>query len=162
MKQDDAHVVVSGFNIHDETRSTEQSHVTSLSMPPKIVGGINSAVHKSTSRKLFKETTTSLGSNDAVIESSSHSEVSDDDHGKDDDDDDGNSTSKVNSIPSDHKDADIIISPFPSSSKLSAVFSDPSTKNSVVNVHKRLQETRELLRRTNRDFATKFCHYQVE
>ena len=161
MKQDDAHVVVSGFNIHDETRSTEQSHVTSLSMPPKIVGGINSAVHKSTSRKLFKETTTSLGNNDAVIESSSHSEVSDDDHGKDDDDD-GNSSGKVNSIPSDQKDADIIISPFPSSSKLSAVFSDPSTKNSIVNVHKRLQETRELLRRTNRDFATKFCHYQVE
>ena len=166
MKQDDAHVVVSGFNIHDETRSTEQFHMTSLSIPPKIFGGINSAVHKSTSRKLFKETTTSLGNNDAVIESYSHSEVSDDDHGKDDDDDDddddGNSTGKVNSIPSDQKDADIIISPFPSSSKLSAVFSDPSTKNSVVNVHKRLQETRELLRRTNRDFATKFCHYQVE
>ncbi|PFX16758.1 Centrosomal protein of 44 kDa [Stylophora pistillata] len=164
IKQDDASVVVSGFNIHGEPRSTEQSCMnkpTSLSL--KTFGEITSAMPKATSRKLFKETVTSLDNDDIVFDSYSHFvEVSDDEDGNDGADNDKDGTGKLKSVLSNEKDADIIISPFPSASKLSTLFSDPSTKNTVVNVQKRLQETRELLNRTNRDFATKFHHYQVE
>ena len=156
------HAVVSGFNVRGETRSIEQSPVNSLACIPAEINGVisnacnNDASHKSTGRKLFKETVTSFDN-----DSASHSEKSDEDN---DNDDDGDSygTGKVKSVSSNEQDASIILSPLPSVSKLSGVFADPSTKNTVVNVHKRLQETRELLARTNRDFAARFYHYQVE
>lgn len=149
-------------NVRGETRPIEQSPVNSLACIPAEISGVisnacnNDASHKSTGRKLFKETVTSFDN-----DSASHSEKSDED---DDNDDDGDSygTGKVKSVSSNEQDASVILSPLPSVSKLSGVFADPSTKNTVVNVHKRLQETRELLARTNRDFAARFYHYQVE
>lgn len=153
-------IVVSGFNVQNEKDSVEKSPLnTPASVSPKFNGktGNYDAAHKpvqrhnSSSRKLFTDTVTSLDSHHAGKDSSdhispAHSEKSD----GDDNDSDG------------EKDTSIVISPFPSVSKLSHVFANSSTKNTVVNVHKRLQETRQLLARTNRDFATRFNHFQVE
>lgn len=147
-------IVVSGFNVRGEKESLEKSPVNTLaSVSPKLNGDTDNydAAHKpllrnnSSSRKLFTDDVMSVDGDDTVKDSAghispAHSEKSDGD---------GDDTS-------------IVISPFPSVSKLSSVFTNSSTKNTVVNVHKRLQETRELLARTNRDFAVKFNQYQVE
>lgn len=165
-------IVVSGFNVQSEKNPGKESFENSLKcISTKIneetgndyAKGPKSVLkNNSTSRKLFTKTATSLGSDQAVKDISSchvsppYSEKSDGD------DDDSDGTGKSKSASSSEQDASIVISPFPSVSKLSRVFANSSTKNAVVNVHKRLQETRELLTRTNRDFATKFNHYQVE
>lgn len=62
------------------------------------------------------------------------------------------------------KDDCIVVSPLPSISKLSGVFKDSSSTvlNTVVNVHKRLEETRDLLVKSNRNFAEKFSHHLPE
>ena len=169
-------IVVSGFNVQSEKNPEKEFFENSLKgISTKLNDETGNNCDKatksmlknnSTSRKLFKKTETSLGSEHAVTDSLCHvslpySEKSDD--GDDDDDDHGSDgTSKSKSPSSSEHDASIVISPLPSVSKLSRVFANSSTKNTVVNVHKRLQETRELLVRTNRDFATKFKHYQVE
>lgn len=164
-------IVVSGFNVQNEKNSGEESLENSLKcISTKLnretgnnydEGPKSMLKNNSTSRKLFTEMATSLGSDHADKDSSCHvspaySEKSD----GDDNSSDGAGKSK--SASSSEQDASIVISPFPSVSKLSRVFANSSAKNTVVNVHKRLQETRELLARTNRDFATKFNHYQVE
>lgn len=178
-------IVVSGFNVQGEKDSAEPSPVNSPAcVSTKFNGEISNSyydsTHKSvlkgssTSRELFKETTTSLASGHVHVVkdfscadvSPAHSEKSD----VDDDDSDGagflmnaeETAGKSKSASSSEQDENIIMSPFPSISKISGVFADSSTKNAVVNVHKRLQETRELLARTNRDFAAKFNHYQIE
>ena len=163
--------VVSGFNFHGNkdlaTNALPNEEINNHRGNDKT--GLK---QNTTSRKLFKEIVTSAGSGgNAVLESShdntpSTSDKSDNDH--DDDDDKENNInseetpSKSKTVSSSEQDDVIVISPLPSASKLSEVFADSTTKNTVVNVHKRLQETRELLARTNRDFAAKFNHYQLE
>ena len=163
--------VVSGFNFHGNkdlaTNALPNEEINNHTGNDKT--GLK---QNTTSRKLFKEIVTSAGSGgNAVLESShdntpSTSDKSDNDH--DDDDDKENNInseetpSKSKTVSSSEQDDVIVISPLPSASKLSEVFADSTTKNTVVNVHKRLQETRELLARTNRDFAAKFNHYQLE
>ena len=164
-------IVVSGFNVQSEKNSDKESFENSLKCistkhnrekgsnyddSPKSV-----LKNNSTSRKLFTKMETSHGSDHAVRDLSCH--VSPPYSEKSDGDNDGSDgTSKSKSGSSIEQDASIVISPLPSVSKLSRVFANSSTKNTVINVHKRLQETRDLLARTNRDFATKFNHYQVE
>ena len=163
--------VVSGFNFHGNkdlaTNALPNEEINNHTGNDKT--GLK---QNTTSRKLFKEIVTSAGSGDNAVLESSHdntpstSDKSDNDH--DDDDDKENNInseetpSKSKTVSSSEQDDVIVISPLPSASKLSEVFADSTTKNTVVNVHKRLQETRELLARTNRDFATKFNHYQLE
>lgn len=164
-------IVVSGFNVESEKNSDKESFENSLkciSTKHNRETGSNymcddsskSALkNNSTSRKLFTKMEASHGSDHAVKDlscqvSPPYSEKS----GGDNDGSDGKSKSASSS----EQDASIVISPIPSVSKLSRVFANSSTKNTVMNVHKRLQETRDLLARTNRDFATKFNHYQVE
>ena len=53
-----------------------------------------------------------------------------------------------------------VLSSQPTTPEISGVFAESSTKNTVMNVHKTLRETQDLLARTNRDFAAKFSHYQ--
>ena len=155
-------IVVSGFNVESEKNQGKESFENSLkciSTNDYEEGPKSVPKNNSTSRKLFTKKATSLGSDHTVKDSSHVSPYSE----KSDGDDDGSEgTDKSKSVSSSDQDASIVISPFPSVSKLSRVFANSSTKNTVVNVHKRLQETRELLARTNRDFATKFNHYQVE
>lgn len=121
----------------------------------------------STSRKLFKEKETSPATgchgvkDPALIDLTSFSEKSDDETNSDDSDNPKQSAGDRKSVLTGDK-VGSIISPLPSVSKFSGVFKDQATKNTVVNVHKRLQETRELLARTNRDFAVKFNRYQLE
>ena len=165
-------IVVSGFNVNGEKNSDKESFENSMkciSTKHNREASSNSdenlklsvLKNNSTSRKLFTETETSLGSDRAVKDLSCH--VSPPYSEKSDGDDDGSDVaSKSKSASSSEQDASITISPFPSVSKLSRVFANSSTKNTVMNVHKRLQETRDLLARTNRDFATKFNHYQVK
>ena len=164
-------VVVSGFNVQSEKDSDKESFANSLKCiltkhnretSSNSDEGPKSVVkNNSTSRKLFTKTETSLGSDHAVKDLSCH--VSPPHSEKSDGDDDGSDgTGKSKSASSSEQDESVAISPFPSVSKLSRVFVNSSTKNTVMNVHKRLQETRDLLARTNRDFATKFNHYQVE
>jgi len=157
-------IVVSGFNVQSEKNPGKESFENSLkclSTSDYDEGPKSALKNNSTSRKLYTKTETSLGGDHAVKDSSHH--VSPPYSEKSDGDDDGSDgTDKSRSASSSEQDASIVISPFPSVSKLSRVFANSSTKNTVVNVHKRPQETRELLARTNRDFATKFNHYQVE
>lgn len=169
--QKDIVAVVSGFNFHGNkdlaTNALPNEEINNHTGNDKT--GLK---QNTTSRKLFKEIVTSAGSGDNAVLESSHdntpstSDKSDNDH--DDDDDKENNInseetpSKSKTVSSSEQDDVIVISPLPSASKLSEVFADSTTKNTVVNVHKRLQETRELLARTNRDFATKFNHYQLE
>ena len=164
-------VVVSGFNVQSEKDSDKESFANSLKCistkhnretSSNSDEGPKSVVkNNSTSRKLFTKTETSLGSDHSVKDLSCH--VSPPHSEKSDGDDDGSDgTGKSKSASSSEQDESVAISPFPSVSKLSRVFANSSTKNTVMNVHKRLQETRDLLARTNRDFATKFNHYQVE
>ena len=169
--QKDIVAVVSGFNFHGNkdlaTNALPNEEINNHTGNDKT--GLK---QNTTSRKLFKEIVTSAGSGDNAVLESSHdntpstSDKSDNDH---DDDDDKENTinseetpSKSKTVSSSEQDDVIVISPLPSASKLSEVFADSTTKNTVVNVHKRLQETRELLARTNRDFAAKFNHYQLE
>jgi len=162
-------IVVSGFNVQSEKRLDRESVENSLKCTStKCNGetGNNNESPKSilkknsTSRKLFTKTATSLGNDCTVEDSSCHGSPASSEKSDGQSDDDG--TGKSKSASSSEQDASIVISPFPSVSKLSRVFANSSTKNAVVNVHKRLQETRELLARTNRDFATKFNHYQID
>ena len=169
--QKDIVAVVSGFNFHGNkdlaTNALPNEEINNHTGNDKT--GLK---QNTTSRKLFKEIVTSAGSGDNAVLESSHdntpstSDKSDNDH--DDDDDKENNMnseetpSKSKTVSSSEQDDVIVISPLPSASKLSEVFADSTTKNTVVNVHKRLQETRELLARTNRDFAAKFNHYQLE
>lgn len=169
--QKDIVAVVSGFNFHGNkdlaTNALPNEEINNHTGNDKT--GLK---QNTTSRKLFKEIVTSAGSGDNAVLESSHdntpstSDKSDNDH--DDDDDKENNInseetpSKSKTVSSSEQDDVIVISPLPSASKLSEVFADSTTKNTVVNVHKRLQETRELLARTNRDFAAKFNHYQLE
>lgn len=163
--------VVSGFNLHGDKDSATNA-LTNEEINNHTGNDKTGLKQNTTSRKLFKEIVTSAGSGDnAVLESfhdntPSTSDKSDIDH--DDDDDKENNInseetpSKSKTVSSSEQDDVIVISPLPSASKLSEVFADSTTKNTVVNVHKRLQETRELLARTNRDFVAKFNHYQLE
>ncbi|KAL9961575.1 hypothetical protein ACROYT_G030537 [Oculina patagonica] len=148
------------MSARNEKDSVEKSPVnTPASVSPKLNGETgNCGVahkpmqrHNSSSRKLFTDTVTSLDSDHAGKDSSDHFPPAHSEKSVGDDNDSD-----------DEKDPSIVISPFPSVSKLSQVFANSSTKNTVVNVHKRLQETRQLLARTNRDFATRFNHFQVE
>lgn len=169
--QKDIVAVVSGFNLHGDKDSATNA-LTNEEINNHTGNDKTGLKQNTTSRKLFKEIVTSAGSGDNAVLESSHdntpstSEKSDNDH--DDDDDKENNInseetpSKSKTVSSSEKDEVIVISPLPSASKLSEVFADSTTKNTVVNVHKRLQETRELLARTNRDFAAKFNHYQLE
>lgn len=170
--QKDIVTVVSGFNLHGDKDSATNAS-TNEEINYHEVNDKTGLKHHTTSRKLFKEIVTSAGSGDNAVLESSHdntpstSDKSDNDHDDDNDDKENNinseeTPSKSKTVSSSKQDDGIIISPLPSASKLSEVFADSTTKNTVVNVHKRLQETRELLARTNRDFAAKFNHYQLE
>ena len=166
-RQDD-HVVVSGFNA-----CSDKDLVQQFSTDTSANGTNTESVvkHNSTSRKLFKETATLAASGDQQVKEPTPiiidltSEKYDNEA---DGDDSENFEHAADKGKCDHdssfsdKDDSLIFSPLPSASKLSGVFTDSSTKNTVVNVHKRLQETRELLARTNRDFAAKFNRYQIE
>ena len=164
-------IVVSGFNVHSEKNSGKESFGNSLKcISTKHIGETGNNYDKgpksmlknnSTSRKLFTKTATSVGHDHTVKDSSCHVSPTYSEKSDGPSDDDG-SDGKSKSTSSSEQDASVVISPFPSVSKLSRVFANSATKNTVVNVHKRLQETRELLARTNRDFATKFNHYQDE
>ena len=172
-KQDDR-VVVSGFNVQGGRDSSEKfsTHVSTKFNGPDFIGN-HGTNHKSvqlkfnpTSRKLFTETIVSPASenHEEKDDSPSTSEKSDgvDSDGIENHTNMEHTADKSKTASLSEQDASIIISPLPSVSKIAGVFADSSTKNTVVNVHKRLQETRELLARTNRDFAAKFNHYQIE
>ena len=169
-RQDDR-IVVSGFNV-------DKGSVEQFSTAAATSGNINNHdenlksgfKHNSTSRKLFKETVTLPDNGDHEVKVLSHdtspfiSEKSDEEEsdGTENNCNTEHTADKSKSVSLSDRDDNIIIRPIPSVSKLSKVFSDSSTKNTVMNVHKRLQETRELLARTNRDFAAKFNSYQIE
>ena len=170
--QKDIVAVVSGFNLHGD-KNLATNALTNEEINNHTGNHKTGLKQNTTSRKLFKEIVTSAGSGDNAVLESSHdntpstSNKSDNDH----DDDDYDKENKINceetpskskTVSSSEQDDVIVISPLPSASKLSEVFADSTTKNTVVNVHKRLQETRELLARTNRDFAAKFNHFQLE
>lgn len=169
--QKDIVAVVSGFNVHGD-KNLATNALTNEEINNHKGNHKTGLKQNTTSRKLFKEIVTSAGSGDNAVLESSHDNTpstldkSDNDH--DDDDDKENNInseetpSKSKTVSSSEQDKVIVISPLPSASKLSEVFADSTTKNTVVNVHKRLQETRELLARTNRDFAAKFNHFQLE
>lgn len=169
--QKDIVAVVSGFNVHGD-KNLAANALTNEEINNHTGNHKTGLKQNTTSRKLFKEIVTSAGSGDNAVLESSHDNTpstldkSDNDH--DDDDDKENNInseetpSKSKTVSSSEQDKVIVISPLPSASKLSEVFADSTTKNTVVNVHKRLQETRELLARTNRDFAAKFNHFQLE
>lgn len=169
--QKDIVAVVSGFNVYGD-KNLATNALTSEEINNHTGNHKTGLKQNTTSRKLFKEIVTSAGSGDNAVLESSHDNTpstldkSDNDH--DDDDDKENNInseetpSKSKTVSSSEQDKVIVISPLPSASKLSEVFADSTTKNTVVNVHKRLQETRELLARTNRDFAAKFNHFQLE
>ena len=169
--QKDIVTVVSGFNLHGG-KDLATNALTNEEINYHTGNDKTGLKQNTTGRKLFKEIETSAGSGDNAVLESSHdntpstSDKSDNDH--DDDDDKENkinseeTPSKSKTVSSNEQDDVIVISPLPSASKLSEVFADSTTKNTVVNVHKRLQETRELLARTNRDFAAKFNHFQLE
>lgn len=163
-RQDD-HIVVSGFNA-----CSEKDLVQQFSADTSANGTNTEAVvkHNSTSRKLFTETATLPASGDQQVKeptpiiidlkSGKYDNVADSDDSENFEHAADKGKYDHDSLFSD-KDDSLICSPLPSASKLSGVFTDSSTKNTVVNVHKRLQETRELLARTNRDFAAKFNRY---
>ena len=170
--QKDIVAVVSGFNLHGD-KNLATNALTNEEINNHTGNHKTGLKQNTTSRKLFKEIVTSAGSGDNAVLESSHdntpstSDKSDNDHDDDDDDKENKinceeTPSKSKTVSSSEQDDVIVISPLPSASKLSEVFADSTTKNTVVNVHKRLQETRELLARTNRDFAAKFNHFQVE
>lgn len=170
--QKDILAVVSGFNLHGD-KNLATNALTNEEINNHTGNHKTGLKQNTTSRKLFKEIVTSAGSGDNAVLESSHdntpstSDKSDNDHDDDDDDKENKinceeTPSKSKTVSSSEQDDVIVISPLPSASKLSEVFADSTTKNTVVNVHKRLQETRELLARTNRDFAAKFNHFQLE
>ena len=170
--QKDIVAVVSGFNLHGD-KNLATNALTNEEINNHTGNHKTGLKQNTTSRKLFKEIVTSAGSGDNAVLESSHdntpstSDKSDNDHDDDDDDKENKinceeTPSKSKTVSSSEQDDVIVISPLPSASKLSEVFADSTTKNTVVNVHKRLQETRELLARTNRDFAAKFNHFQLE
>ena len=170
--QKDIVAVVSGFNLHGD-KDLATNVLTNEEINNHTRNDKTGLKQNTTSRKLFKEIVTSAGSGDNAVLESSHdntpstSDKSDNDHDDDDDDKENKinceeTPSKSKTVSSSEQDDVIVISPLPSASKPSEVFADSTTKNTVVNVHKRLQETRELLARTNRDFAAKFNHFQVE
>ena len=170
--QKDIVTVVSGFNLHGG-KDLATNALTNEEINYHTGNDKTGLKQNTTGRKLFKEIETSAGSGDNAVLESSHdntpstSDKSDNDHDDDDDDKENKinceeTPSKSKTVSSSEQDDVIVISPLPSASKLSEVFADSTTKNTVVNVHKRLQETRELLARTNRDFAAKFNHFQLE
>ena len=170
--QKDIVAVVSGFNLHGD-KNLATNALTNEEINNHTGNHKTGLKQNTTSRKLFKEKVTSAGSGDNAVLESSHdntpstSDKSVNDHDDDDDDKEnkincGETPSKSKTVSSSEQDDVIVISPLPSASKLSEVFADSTTKNTVVNVHKRLQETRQLLARTNRDFAAKFNHFQLE
>ena len=170
--QKDIVAVVSGFNLHGD-KDLATNALTNEEINNHTRNDKTGLKQNTTSRKLFKEIVTSAGSGDNAVLESSHdntpstSDKSDNDHDDDDDDKENKinceeTPSKSKTVSSSEQDDVIVISPLPSASKPSEVFADSTTKNTVVNVHKRLQETRELLARTNRDFAAKFNHFQLE
>ena len=57
--------------------------------------------------------------------------------------------------------SDAVVSPL-ATPDVSLTFANSGTKATVANVHKRLKETREMLTRTNRDFATRFGSCQQD
>lgn len=169
--QKDIVTVVSGFNLHGG-KDLATNALTNEEINYHTGNDKTGLKQNTTGRKLFKEIETSAGSGDNAVLESSHdntpstSDKSDNDHYDDDDKENKinseETPSKSKTVSSNEQDDVIVISPLPSASKLSEVFADSTTKNTVVNVHKRLQETRELLARTNRDFAAKFNHFQLE
>ena len=170
--QKDIVAVVSGFNLHGD-KDLATNALTNEEINNHTRNDKTGLKQNTTSRKLFKEIVTSAGSGDNAVLEPSHdntpstSDKSDNDHDDDDDDKENKinceeTPSKSKTVSSSEQDDVIVISPLPSASKPSEVFADSTTKNTVVNVHKRLQETRELLARTNRDFAAKFNHFQLE
>ena len=169
--QKDIVTVVSGFNLHGG-KDLATNALTNEEINYHTGNDKTGLKQNTTGRKLFKEIETSAGSGDNAVLESSHDNTpstldkSDNDHYDDDDKENKinseETPSKSKTVSSNEQDDVIVISPLPSASKLSEVFADSTTKNTVVNVHKRLQETRELLARTNRDFAAKFNHFQLE
>ena len=168
--REDDPIVVSGFNVHSDKDSLQEFLADAPTNEPFSTcysdTSLKSVIkHNSTSRKLFKETEMSPATGDhgvkepAVIDLTSFSEKSGDDTNSDESENNKQSASDRKSVLTGDK-VGSIISPLPSVSTFSGVFKDQATKNTVVNVHKRLQETRELLARTNRDFAAKFNRYQ--
>lgn len=158
--QKDIVTVVSGFNLHGG-KDLATNALTNEEINYHTGNDKTGLKQNTTGRKLFKEIETSAGSGDNAVLESSHdntpstSDKSDNDHYDDDDKENKinseETPSKSKTVSSNEQDDVIVISPLPSASKLSEVFADSTTKNTVVNVHKRLQETRELLARTNRD-----------
>ena len=59
------------------------------------------------------------------------------------------------------EDSQVVLSPL-ETPDVSLAHLGSATKATVTNVHKRLKETREMLMRTNRDFAARFDHSQPE
>ena len=165
-RQDDR-VVVSGFNARSDKDFVYQFSADTSTNTESVIK------HNSTSRKLFTETASLPASRDQQVKEPTpiiidlvSEKICDDVHVADSDDSENyeHAADKGKNDDSSFSDKDdiAIISPLPSASKLSGLFTNSSTKNTVVNVHKRLQETRELLARTNRDFAAKFNRYQIE
>lgn len=167
--REDDPIVVSGFSVHSDKGSLQEVLADAPTNEPSSDTSLKSVIkdNYSTSRKLFKEKETSPATgchgvkDPALIDLTSFSEKSDDETNSDDSDNPKQSAGDRKSVLTGDK-VGSIISPLPSVSKFSGVFKDQATKNTVVNVHKRLQETRELLARTNRDFAAKFNRYQLE
>ena len=164
----DGRIVVSGFNAHSDKDLVQQFSTDTSANGTNTESVVK---HNSTSRKLFTERATLPASGDQQVKeptpiiidltSEKYDNVADSEDSENFEHAGDKGKYDHDSSLSD-KDDSLIFSPLPSASKLSGVFTDSSTKNTVVNVHKRLQETRELLARTNRDFAAKFNRYQIE
>ena len=168
------HTVVSGFNVRGDKDSAESilTHASTNEQISNWEANVKSVLkHNVTNRKLFTEIAMPSDSGDHGFKESWQDDTSFDSDKSDDKDEGSGKENCMNSertpdksktVSSSEQNSSIFISPLPSASKISEVFADSATKNTVVNVHKRLQETRELLARTNRDFAAKFNRYQLE
>lgn len=154
-------VIVSGFNVHaNKDADKKTTSTSSTGCVAKSFTKQNAA-----NRELFLRTvSTTDKEGHEGYELTSNSDKSDEESCNNNPTKTLQSTEEAKAISSLDKDDSIIISPLPSVSKLTGVFKDSSSSvlSTVVNVQKRLQETRKMLVSSNRDFAEKFSHYQDE
>lgn len=154
-------IIVSGFNVHsNKDADQETASTSSTGCVAKSFTKQNAA-----NRKLFLRTASTIGEEGHEgHELTVTSEKSGKETCNKNPTETLQSTEEAKAISSFGKDDSIVMSPFPSVSKLTGVFKDSSSTvlSTVVNVQKRLQETRKMLVSSNRDFAEKFSHYEIE
>lgn len=154
-------IIVSGFNVHsNKDADQETASTSSTGCVAKSFTKQNAA-----NRKLFLRTASTTGEESHEgHELTAISEKSGTETCNKNPTETLQSTEEAKAISSFGKDDGIVMSPLPSVSKLTGVFKDSSSTvlSTVVNVQKRLQETRKMLVSSNRDFAEKFSYYQIE